>query len=126
MGILQSDLGALKQIADNSITIALLILGVWLMWKRDERYRKKQEDKMAETEKRINEYIDVDRKRTDEMLNHAISIQDQTNIIMKENADVLKQTNRILECFTDEMLEFKSHPMYREYLQTRTTSLRKR
>ena len=120
MVLLQADtFGTLKQIADNSITIALLILGVWLMWKRDERYRRKQEEKMTEVEKQIRDYIDTDRKRTDEMLNRAIAVQHETNEILKENADVLKQTNRILDCFTDEMLEFKSHPMYRDYLLTR-------
>jgi hypothetical protein len=102
----------LTKLTDNMLTLGILGMGVWVMWKRDQRYRDKQDQKLDALEKKLEQYIQEDHKV---MLEH---IERATDAHV-ENTSMLKQTNRILGCFTEEMMEFKGSELYTEYLKTK-------
>lgn len=112
----------LSKLADNMLTLGVLGFFAWAMWKRDERYRNKLERKMEEMEKRMQDYQDNDRKALLTQLQRSNDVMDQSAAILHETNLTLKNTNRIMDCYSKEMLEFKNSELYRQYLAAKKQS----
>lgn len=103
----------LTKIIDNSLTLGVLALGMWVMWKRDERYRANQDQRLKEMEAKLEKNMETDRPLMLEHLNRSTEVQHETNA-------TLRATNKILKCFIDEMNDFKSGEVYQTHLQKRS------
>ena len=109
----------LTKLTDNMLTLGVLGAGMWVMWKRDERYRAKQEKKLDDMEARLNNYNDNLQKQLFEMQERSMAIQQETNLVLHESSIALKANNRIITNFTDEMKDFRDSELYQIHINTK-------
>lgn len=115
--IQEVDFNILQKLFDNGMTLGVMGIIIWIIWKRDERYRKSQDEKLASLEARFQTYLEKDMRALQEQLDRSNEMQKETNHVIHESNEITKITNRILACFTTEMNTFKNSDIYLAYLK---------
>lgn len=100
----------LQKLVDNSLTLGLLGMGLYLMYKENITYRRKQEEELVSIKGEIHQYYLKDK----ELLTH--TLEESTKAII-DFTKTNEETNKILRCIIPGINDFKKSQAYQEYLK---------
>lgn len=113
MELLQAEsIGIIKTLTDNMVSLGLLGIGLYVIWKQNEKYRKAQDVRLEKLEAQIDFMNKEDREKMLTQIERSNEIHHETNV-------TLKATNKIIECFINEMHDFKGSEIWRSYIRTK-------
>lgn len=102
------------KVLENSLLFGILVFIGIVLWKRYVQHIEKTEKKLEEYEKRMNEYMEVDRQKMQQM------IKDNTEAF-NSFKETNEKTNYLLNVFIQDMQEFKKSDTYQQYRRDKKT-----
>lgn len=102
-----------EKLVDNSLTLGLLGIGLYFMWKENSAYRKKQDAELIEVKQEMHKYYIEDKARLEDIVMNCSNA-------LENNTRTNKKTNELLQCLVPELVEFKKSESFRDYKQKKT------
>ena len=109
-----------EKLIDNSLTLGLLGIGLYFMWKDNSSYRKKQDTDIEKVKEELHSSFTSDMS----MLKDIVVTNTEAMVSTKESVielrDCARDTNKILRCLVPEVAEFKKSELYKDYKSKKT------
>ena len=112
----------LTELLKQSPLIAVLGIGLYIFYKKDDQRRAEDKDerlqmkkKIDENERRIEDYMKQDRAAMQEIVHtNAQAIETQT-LVMKSANSLMMRSNEVMTCLITEIKDFKKSPLYKTH-----------
>jgi predicted glycosyltransferase involved in capsule biosynthesis len=104
-----------ERLIDNSLTLGILGIGLFFMWKENSTYRKKQDTDLEKVKEELHSYFTSDMSMLKDIVVSNTEAMMSTKEAVQELKDCALDTNKILRCLVPEVSEFKKSELYKEY-----------
>lgn len=87
---------------------AVLGIGIYIIWKRYDKFTEKTEKKLEESESRMRSYMENDKQSL-------IALIIDNTQALKEITKIQERSNQVMECIISEIKDFKESEVYSHY-----------